>query len=125
MNSWNGTGRLIKDPELRKTKNDKDVVYFDLAVDRPFKVKGSPTADFPSFTVYGKNVNYLMKYGKKGMYVEVENANLETYMSDKAKVTILKPTSIKLIFANSNNENAEENKEEENENNDNENEPLF
>lgn len=102
MNQCNFTGRLVKDIELRKTKNGKDVVYFSLAVQDEYK---GENANFLNFQVYGKTAEYLNKYGKKGMYMEVSSAEAQSYKKDDVQYVSFKTNSIKLIFANSKKEN--------------------
>jgi single-stranded DNA-binding protein len=124
MNSCNFTGRLTKDIEVKYLDNEKKTKYtfYSVAVQDDFDKK---KAHFPSFQSFGKDANYLEKYGKKGMYIEIENAKATTYIKDKVTHTIFVPKTIQLIFSNSkdkeekvketkpksdnNNENSEEN----------------
>lgn len=47
MNRWIGTGRLVKDPEVKVTKNGIAVCSFTFACDRKFKDEnGEKKADF-------------------------------------------------------------------------------
>ena len=67
-------GRLVRDPELRYTKNQSAVCSFSLALDRPLsrekkeeaKQEGRPTADFPRINVWGKMAESCSKYLQKG-----------------------------------------------------------
>ena len=59
-------GRLTRDPEVRYSDDNKAVGRFALAVDRKFKRDGGPTADFFNCTAFGKTVEFVEKYLKKG-----------------------------------------------------------
>lgn len=100
MNSCNFTGRLTKDIELRYTNNNKKVVYFSLAVEKNFKTNDSGVA-FLNFQAFGKTAEFLANYGKKGMYVEAINTEVNTYTKDNVTYTTFGGNSFKLIYANS------------------------
>lgn len=80
MNSCNFTGRLTADPEIKKTQNDKSVCSFTLAVKRP-RVKD--TTDFINFVAWNQSAEYLTKYGRKGMLVEVSGTLTARNYEDK------------------------------------------
>ena len=67
MNKWTGTGRFVKDPELRYTPAQKAVANFSIAVERRMKTEDGPTADFFECTAWGKTAEHIAKYWKKGM----------------------------------------------------------
>ena len=74
MNNWNGTGRLVKDPDIRyaNTQNGQlCIAAFNLAVDRKFKKEGEATADFISCKAFGKTAEFIQKYFHKGMKMGV------------------------------------------------------
>ena len=74
MNNWNGTGRLVKDPDIRyaNTQNGQlCIAAFNLAVDRKFKKEGEQTADFISCKAFGKTAEFIQKYFHKGMKMGV------------------------------------------------------
>ena len=73
MNKWNGTGRLVRDPEIRYSTGEKPCCFakFTLAVDRKFKRENEPTADFIPCTAFGKTAEVIEKYFTKGMKMEV------------------------------------------------------
>lgn len=74
MNNWNGTGRLVKDPDIRyaQTQNGQlCIAAFNLAVDRKFKKDGEQTADFISCKAFGKTAEFIQKYFHKGMKMGV------------------------------------------------------
>ena len=74
MNQWNGTGRLVKDPEIRYANGQNGqlcIASFNLAVDRKFKKEGEATADFISCKAFGKTAEFIQKYFHKGMKMGV------------------------------------------------------
>lgn len=71
INSVNLTGRLTRDPDVRYTDSGTSVARFALAVDRRFKTDGSPTADFPSCVAFGKTAEFIEKYFRQGMKMEL------------------------------------------------------
>lgn len=71
MNSVNLEGRLTKDPELKKTKENDSWLAFTIAVPRRYKREGQPDADFISCTAFRQSADYLSKYAKKGDTVGV------------------------------------------------------
>jgi len=72
MNKWIGIGRLVADPEVRYSKDNKAVARYRLAVDRQFKQEGQPTADFISCVAFGKGGEFAAKYLKKGTKIAIE-----------------------------------------------------
>lgn len=71
MNKATYTGRLTKDPEVRYTKDNLAVANFTIAVNRKYKRQGQPDADFIPCTAYGKIAEFIEKYFRKGMKIEV------------------------------------------------------
>jgi len=65
-------GRLVADPETRRTQNGKAVASYRLAVDRQFKKEGQPEADFISCVAWGSNGDFAEKYLHKGMKIAIE-----------------------------------------------------
>ena len=63
INSVTLIGRLTKDPELRKSQQNKSVIRFTLAVDRPFR---KDQTDFIQCVVWNQNADFLAKYVHKG-----------------------------------------------------------
>ena len=61
-------GRLIRDPELRTTESGEKVfTRFIVAVERNFKsADGTRKSDLIPVTVWGKKVEIICKYLKKG-----------------------------------------------------------
>lgn len=55
-------GRLVRDPELRRTQNDRQVVNFTLAVDRDREQDGERQADFIPVTAWNRTAEFVAKY---------------------------------------------------------------
>jgi len=76
------TGRLTRDPELRRTQSGMAVCTFTLAVDKGLsrekrqeaEAKGTPTADFPRITVWGKQGENVSQYLSKGSQCLVQGS---------------------------------------------------
>ena len=73
MNKVTLMGRLTRNPELKHVgaSGDTPMARYRLAVDRRYRSGNSPEADFIDCVVYGKGVEFAMKYLKKGMKVAV------------------------------------------------------
>lgn len=71
INSVNLTGRLTRDPDVRYTDGGTSIVRFTLAVDRRFRQDDGPTADFPSCVAFGKTAEFIEKYFRQGMKLEL------------------------------------------------------
>lgn len=67
-------GRLTADPELRHTSNDKAVVKFTLACNRPTRADAESQADFIDITAWGKTAEFVSKYFHKGQLVAVDGS---------------------------------------------------
>ena len=77
MNKCMFTGRLTRDPEVRYARTgDREmaIARFTLAIDRNRKSKdGESSADFLYFKAFGKTAEFLEKYGRKGLKLEIES----------------------------------------------------
>lgn len=63
-------GRATRDPEVRYSSGDKPtaIARITLAVDRRFRRDNDEqTADFPNCVAFGRNAEFLEKYGRKGV----------------------------------------------------------
>ena len=66
-------GRLVKDPELKRTTSDIPVVQFTIAVNRQFAgANGERQADFISCVVWRQQAENLAKYMRKGNQIGVD-----------------------------------------------------
>jgi len=61
-------GRLVRDPELRRTQSGVAVVSFRIAVDRDFGTKedGSKETDFIDIVAWRNTAEFVSKYFSKG-----------------------------------------------------------
>lgn len=68
------TGRLTRDPELRRTQSGTAVASFSLAVDRDFKSKdtGEKETDFIDVVAWRSTAEFVSKYFSKGRMAIVE-----------------------------------------------------
>ena len=66
-------GRLVKDPELRRTQSGTAVTSFRIAVDRDFKSQdGTKQADFFDVVAWRSTAEFVSKYFTKGRMAVVE-----------------------------------------------------
>ena len=66
-------GRLVKDPELRRTQSGTAVTSFRIAVDRDFKSQdGTKQADFFDVVAWRNTAEFVSKYFTKGRMAVVE-----------------------------------------------------
>lgn len=73
MNKVMLTGRLVKDPELRRTNTDIPVVQFTLAVNRSYQSReGERQADFISCVIWRSQAENFAKYLHKGSLIAIE-----------------------------------------------------
>lgn len=69
MNKIELLGRLVKDVEVQKSKNDKSYVTFTLAVPRKLN---KDNTDFIDCIAFGKTAEALYKYTEKGNRVIID-----------------------------------------------------
>lgn len=81
MNSFNGIGRLTRDPDVRYNPNTQvAVARFTIAIDSGYG--DNKRTDFPSIVVFGNMAEVVEKYLKKGSQVAVQG-RLQTGSYDK------------------------------------------
>lgn len=86
MNKFIGTGRLVKDPEVRYTQSQMCVANFTLAVNRPYKKGEDQKADFFRCVAFGKIGEFVEKNFRKGMKADiVGHINNEEYEKNGQK----------------------------------------
>lgn len=82
LNKFETIGRLTKEIELKKAKNNASVITFTLAVDDGKDREGNKKTQFTNFIAWEGRAETLAKYLKKGDLVFVEskfeNNNYET-----------------------------------------------
>lgn len=104
MNICHFMGRLVRDPEIRYTQSETPIITarYTLAVDREFKRKGEPTADFLTFIAFGKAGEFVEKYLKKGVKIVVTaRCQVRSYEKDGKKVYVTEFIAEKHEFAES------------------------
>lgn len=79
-------GRLTADPELRHTADDKAVVRFTLACNRPTRAGAESQADFIDITAWGKTAEFVSRYFHKGQLVAVDGTIRTGSYTDKQGV---------------------------------------
>ena len=104
INSVNLIGRMVKDPELRYSKNGKAVCNFTLAVNRNFKNQnGEREADFINHTQFGKGAELTAQYTGKGSQVgtsgRIQTRNYEN--SEGRRVYITEVVAEQVAFLDS------------------------
>lgn len=65
-------GRLVRDPELRKTQSGTSVCSFTLAVNRRQNQDGTQDADFIQCVAWNKLADNIQLYQKKGNQLGIE-----------------------------------------------------
>ncbi len=87
MNKVYLAGRLTKKPELKQTKNGKNVSDFSLAISRGIKDEdGNEQADFINCRCWNKTAENLCKYQDKGSFILVEgNIRVDKYTDKEGK----------------------------------------
>lgn len=102
INSFNVTGWLVSDPAV-KYNNDLCIANYRVAVRRPFRKEGQPEADYFDVTSFGKQGEFVEKYGKKGTKLEISGRMQSSSWKEengekREKVTLI---SEKVEFAES------------------------
>ena len=109
MNSVNITGRICKDPELRRTNEGTACCSFTLAVKRP---KTKDITDFHDFVVWHQGAEYLCQYGHKGDLVAVTGCLTQREWTDKdgnkRKTTEVRCDAVELLSSKRNTEASSE-----------------
>ena len=104
-------GRLVRDPELRLTKNNIPVTSFRIAVDRGRKSSDSnqPTADFIDVIAWNKTAEFVVKYFNKGQLISVCGRLQTRNWKDKNETThiAVEVVSEEIYFVGSKNEKGD------------------
>lgn len=89
MNKCVFLGRVVADPEIRYSKDEKStpIARYSLAVRRSFQKDGSPEADFPRMVAFARNAEFAEKYLRKGRMIIVEGKFQTDQYTDKDGVT--------------------------------------
>ena len=96
------TGRLTKNPDLRKTQSGKSVTNFTVAVDRPRrKDQEVAETDFISCQAWNKTAEYICRYAKKGTLIgvdgRIQTRNYDNASGQKVHVTEVVCDSVSLL----------------------------
>ena len=102
-------GRLVKDPELRKTNSDLSVATFTIAVDNAVKEQdGTRGSLFLDCRVYRDQADNVAKYTRKGSKVAVDGSlnqrNFVRQDGSKGKVIEVYVDSVTFLDPNPNRE---------------------
>lgn len=76
-------GRLVRDPELRKTQSGVSVVSFTVAVDRDFKNGDEKVTDYIDCTAWRGQADFISKYFTKGRAIVVDGSLNSRKWTDK------------------------------------------
>lgn len=81
------TGNMVKDIEVKYTKNGKNYVENTIAVRKEKKdEEGNYESDFINFVTFEKKADYLNTYAKKGDKIEIEGKlRTDTWKDDKGE----------------------------------------
>ena len=74
MNKVCLSGRVVRDPNVRYSQGENPmcIAHFTMACDRRGKKEeGKQSADFPSCVAFGKQGEFVEKYGRKGMKFDI------------------------------------------------------
>lgn len=96
-------GRLVENPELKTTNNDKKMSIITIAVPRPFKnADGKYETDFINCKLFGGVASNVCGYCKKGDVIGV-NGRVQSQVieEDKDKRCILEIIAEKISFLSS------------------------
>ncbi|MDK9847706.1 single-stranded DNA-binding protein [Staphylococcus equorum] len=76
-------GRIATDLKVRKSKNDKSYVFFNLAVPRTYD---NEKIDFINCVVWNSKAENLVEYQSKGNLITIEGST-ETYKKDNINMS--------------------------------------
>ena len=107
-------GRLVRDPEVRKTANDISVCTITVAVDRAYSSGGEKQTDFFDCVFWRQGAEFVSKYFSKGRMAVVEGRLQIRDWTDKAgnKRTTAEVVADNVYFADSKRSEPNENQKE-------------
>lgn len=108
-------GRLVRDPDLRRTNDGTMVASFTIAVNRNYTAKdGQQQADFISCVVWRKTAETLEKYCRKGNLIgldgRLQTRTYENAQGQRVFVTEVVCDNIQFLESKSNNNQNTQNK---------------
>lgn len=64
-------GRLVADPELKKTPAGTSITTIRIACQRDFKSEGQPDADFLDVVAFRNNAEFICRWFRKGQIIKI------------------------------------------------------
>lgn len=102
-------GRLVRDPELRRTQTGQSVTSFTVAVDNRGKEK---SASFLAVVCWGATADFVAQYLKKGNLVGVDGRlqqrNYENQAGQKVNVVEIVAESVQALESKQNDNTAQQ-----------------
>lgn len=103
------TGRLTRDPELRRTSSNMAVASFTIAVDDSYRsANGEKNTLFMNCSIFGVRAENIVKFTRKGSLVGVEGRlNQRKYVrkADNVQVTTIEVIADNVEFLDTRNSN--------------------
>lgn len=93
-------GRIVRDPELRKTTSGMSVVSFTLAIDNRVRQGAERTTSFIPVTAWNQTADNIVKYVHKGMLLGVDGRlNQRSYTNNEnRKVSVVEVIADTVTF---------------------------
>lgn len=76
-------GRIVRDPELKRTASGTSVTSFTIAIDNPTKAGSEKTTSFIPCTSWNKTAENVAKYCSKGTLVGIDGRLNQRSYEDK------------------------------------------
>lgn len=101
-------GRLVRDPELRKTASDRSVVAFTVALDNRTTNNGEKSTSYIPCTAWNSTAESIAKFMKKGSLVGVDgHLNQRSYTAnDGRKVSVVEVIADSVKFLEKKNDSS-------------------
>lgn len=101
-------GRLVRDPELRKTASDRSVVAFTVALDNCTTNNGEKSTSYIPCTAWNRTAESIAKFMKKGSLVGVDgHLNQRSYTAnDGRKVSVVEVIADSVQFLEKKNDSS-------------------
>lgn len=101
-------GRLVRDPELRKTASDRSVVAFTAALDNRTTNNGEKSTSYIPCTAWNSTAESIAKFMKKGSLVGVDgHLNQRSYTAnDGRKVSVVEVIADSVQFLEKKNDSS-------------------
>ena len=101
-------GRLVRDPELRKTASDRSVVAFTVALDNRTTNNGEKSTSYIPCTAWNSTAESIAKFMMKGSLVGVDgHLNKRSYTAnDGRKVSVVEVIADSVQFLEKKNDSS-------------------